>query len=122
VSLLIHGFKTTESTPAATARNTPEENAIALPLKSGPPTFAVFKTLIPAMSRGEAWHWGFFGGDAETTATGDLCESRKAMIPSIRKRLPLAKGLEEVTYNCVFCRATTVRSIKPDDSNEPDEQ
>ena len=24
--------------------------------------------------RGEAWRWGFFGGDAETTATGDLCE------------------------------------------------
>lgn len=25
-------------------------------------------------SRHEAWRWGFFGGDAETTATGDLCE------------------------------------------------
>ena len=40
----------------------------------------------------------------------------------MRKRLPLAKGLEEVTYNCVFCGVTTVRSIKPDDSNEPDEK
>ena len=47
---------------------------------------------------------------------------RKAMIPSIRKRLLFAKGLEEVTYDCVFCGATTVRSIKPDDSNEPDEK
>jgi hypothetical protein len=43
------------------------------------------------------------------------------MIPSMRKRLLFAKGLEEVTYNCVFCGATTVRAIKPDDSNEPDE-
>jgi hypothetical protein len=49
-------------------------------------------------------------------------DCRKAMIPSIRKRLLFAKGLEEVTYNCVLCRATTVRSIKPDDSNEPDEK
>ena len=47
---------------------------------------------------------------------------RKAMIPSTRKRLPFAKGLEEVTYNCVFCGATIVRSIKPDNSNGPDEK
>jgi RNase P subunit RPR2 len=47
---------------------------------------------------------------------------RKAMIPSIRKRLLFAKGLEEVTYDCVFCGATTVRSIKPDDSTRPDEK
>ena len=46
---------------------------------------------------------------------------RKAMIPSTRKRLLFAKGLEEVTYNCVFCGARIVRSIKPDNSNEPDE-
>ena len=73
-------------------------------------------------SRREAWRWGFFGGDAETTATGDRANCRKAMIPSTRKRPLFAKGLEEVTYNCVFCGATTVRSIKPDDSNEPDEK
>ena len=47
---------------------------------------------------------------------------RKAMIPSTRKRLLFARGLEEVTYNCVFCGATIVRSVKPDASNEPDEK
>jgi RNase P subunit RPR2 len=47
---------------------------------------------------------------------------RKAMIPSTRRRLLFAKGLEEVTYDCVFCGATTMRSIKPDDSNEPEEK
>jgi hypothetical protein len=33
-----------------------------------------------------------------------------------------AKGLEGVTYNCVFCGAATVRSVKPDDCCEPDEK
>jgi RNase P subunit RPR2 len=49
-------------------------------------------------------------------------DCRKAMIPSTRKRLLFAKGLEEVTYNCVFCGAAIVRSIKPDDTNEPNEK
>ena len=71
-------------------------------------------------SRHEAWRWGSSGVTLKQLPPVICANCRKAMIPSTRKRL--AKGLEEVTYNCVFCGGATVRSIKPDDSNEPDEK
>ena len=44
-----------------------------------------------------------------------ICQAcKKAMIPSTSKPVS-ASGLQEVTYTCVFCRATTVYSIKPDE-------
>ncbi len=45
-----------------------------------------------------------------------ICQAcKKAMIPSTPKLVLFANGLQEVTYTCVFCGATTVYSIKPDE-------
>jgi hypothetical protein len=40
------------------------------------------------------------------------------MMPSKPKLLLFTRGLEEVTYSCVSCGATIVRSIKPNQKNE----
>jgi hypothetical protein len=40
------------------------------------------------------------------------------MMASKPKLVLFTRGLEEVTYSCPFCDATTVRSIKPNQKEE----
>ena len=45
-------------------------------------------------------------------------ECKTAMMPSKPKLVLFTRGLEEVTYSCLSCGATTVRSIKPNQKEE----
>ena len=45
-------------------------------------------------------------------------ECKTAMMPSKPKLVLFTRGLEEVTYSCLSCGATTIRSTNPNQKEE----